>query len=104
MKNKLIRGIIFGVAFGVIDIIPMFFMEFDSLIVAIAGAFFSRFAIGFLIANSSLPFHGVISGLIIGVLVSLPDAIVTGAVLPIMTTGILGGALLGYLNQRLEGK
>jgi hypothetical protein len=37
-------------------------------------AFFSRFAIGFLGANLSLPVHPVLAGAVAGILIGLPDA------------------------------
>jgi hypothetical protein len=41
--------------------------------------FINRFAVGFVIGASNLPVPGWLSGLIFGVLLSLPDAIITKA-------------------------
>jgi hypothetical protein len=102
--NRIRFGLIAGLAFGILDILPMFAMELPDRTLAIAGAFVSRFAIGFLIPNVSLPTTGVIRGLIVSVLVSLPDAIITRAYGPIMGFGIAGGIIIGYLAERSEKK
>ena len=93
-------GLIAGVAFGVIDIIPMLFMDLPNRNVAMAGAFTSRFAIGFLIPNTTLPFAGWVNGLIISLLMSIPDAIITGAFGPILGFGAIGGIVIGFIVNR----
>jgi len=90
-------GVIAGLAFGIIDVIPMFFMDISNRDLAIAGAFINRFAIGFIIPNISLPFRGWAIGLLIGLLLSLPDAIITGVYGPILGFGIIGGIVIGLL-------
>jgi len=67
---------------------------------AIAAAFASRFAIGFLIAVTRMPIPGWAQGAIIGLLISIPDAIVTQAYTPILATGIIGDAIIGALANR----
>ena len=94
--NSWRTGLIAGLIFGVIDIIPMFFMEIPDRTIAIIGAFINRFAIGFLIPNTNLPFSGWLKGLFLGLLLSLPDAIITGAYGPILGFGIVGGTIIGY--------
>ena len=93
-------GLIAGLIFGVIDIIPMFFMEIPNNTIAIIGAFINRFAIGFLIPITNLPFPGWLKGLFLGLLLSLPDAIITGAYSPILGFGIVGGTFIGYIVDR----
>jgi hypothetical protein len=75
MKKKIAAGL----AFGIIDIIPLLFMDTPNRDFVIAGAFVNRFAIGFLISNSALPLPGWAAGLLIGLLLNLPDVISTGA-------------------------
>ena len=98
--SRLKVGLIAGVAFGVIDIIPMLFMDLSNRNVAIAGAFTSRFAIGFLIPNTALPFAGWVNGLLISLLMSIPDAIITGAFGPILGFGAVGGIIIGFIVVR----
>jgi sorbitol-specific phosphotransferase system component IIBC len=87
-------------AFGVIDIIPMLFMDLPNRNLAMAGAFTSRFAIGFLIPNTTLPFAGWVNGLLISLLISIPDALITGAFGPILGFGAVGGIAIGFLVNR----
>ena len=98
--SRLKVGLIAGVAFGVVDIIPMLFMDLPNRNVAIAGAFTSRFAIGFLIPNTALPFAGWVNGLLISLLMSIPDAIITGAFGPILGFGAVGGIIIGFIVGR----
>jgi len=42
-----------------------------------------------------------LQGLIIGLLFSLPDAIITGAFVPIIGTGIVGGLIVGIITKKL---
>ncbi len=98
--SRIKTGIIAGLAFGIIDIIPMFFSNIPDRHLAIAGTFINRFTIGFLIPNVHLPLHGWATGLLIGLLLSLPDAINTGVYGPILGFGIIGGIVIGILVQR----
>jgi hypothetical protein len=98
--SRIKTGIISGLAFGIIDIIPMFFMVISDRNLAIIGAFINRFAIGFIIPNIILPLPGWVTGLLIGLLLSLPDAIITGLYGPILGFGIIGGTLIGLLVNR----
>jgi len=68
--------------------------------VAMLGAFFSRFAIGFLIGVTRMPVPGWLRGIIVGLLISIPDAIMTKAYGPILVTGVIGGAIIGALAPR----
>jgi hypothetical protein len=58
-------------------------------------AFTSRFALGFLGANVSLPWHPVITGVLAGILVSLPDAFGLKTYGGILGSGVVFGALAG---------
>src|SRR3989442_487710 len=59
-------------------------------------AFFSRFAIGFLAAHVSLRMHPALSGALVGLLVSLPDAFAMKSYVGILGTGLVFGALAGW--------
>lgn len=100
--KKIRFAVIAGFVFGVLDIVPMLVMDIPDRSRAIAGAFINRFAIGFLIPIVQLPVAAWLRGLIIGFLLSLPDAIITGAYIPIMGFGLLGGFVIGYLVGRIE--
>jgi len=101
MKKSLKSGLIAGLVFGIVDIIPMFFMdEFDERNSAIIGAFINRFAIGLFIFTVDFPVKGWLKGLLIGLLLSLPDAIITKAYSPILDIGIIGGLIIGIIQQK----
>jgi hypothetical protein len=93
--SKITQGIIAGIAFGCIDVLLMLPMSFPDKKTALIGAFCSRFAIGFTIGCVELPLAGWLVGIVFGLLISLPDAIITKAYLPILIGGALGGAIIG---------
>ena len=93
-------GLIGGVAFGTLDVLLMQPMQFADKRTALAAAFLSRFAIGFLIPFCKLPLPWPVSGAVVGLLVSLPDAIITKSYVPIIVVGIVGGAVLGWIAGR----
>jgi len=94
--SRVLLGVLLGLGAGVIDVLLMLPMKFPDKRVALIAAFLSRFAIGFLAANVSLPVGAIASGAVVGLLVSLPDAIVTKAYAPIIITGIIFGTLAGW--------
>lgn len=98
--DNILLGIIFGLAFGVLDIVIMVPLKFDDnrkRLEAMTAAFLERFAIGFLIPNVQLGAHPVITGLILGLGLSLPSAIITRIYAPIVGIGVVGGIVIGYL-------
>lgn len=95
--NHIISGIISGTIFGLISVAIMIPLSFSDKRAAMLGAFFNRFATGFLISVSLLPMYGWFKGLLIGFLISLPDAIITKAYAPIIGFGIIGGAIIGAI-------
>lgn len=68
---------------------------------AMAGAFVERFMIGFLIPNVDLGIHYALVGLILGLGLSLPSAIITRVYAPIIAIGAIGGILLGFISQTI---
>lgn len=74
-------------------------MKFPDKRTALAGAFASRFAIGFLAVNVALPLHPAVGGALVGLLVSIPDAIITKTYVPIIITGLILGALAGWAGR-----
>jgi hypothetical protein len=98
--NRITFGIVAGLIFGAVDVALMIPMTFADKTIAMAGAFASRFAIGFLTSVTSLPLPGWARGALVGLLVSIPDAVITGGWVPILATGIAGGAIIGALVDR----
>ena len=79
--SPLLSGLISGLIFGAIDIGLMLPMSFPDKKTALLGAFCSRFAIGLVIPLIQLPsWPGWLIGVTFGLLISLPDAIITKAV------------------------
>ena len=50
-----------------------------------------------------LPVPGWVTGVLVGLLVSLPDAIITKSYLPILVVGVIGGAAIGWAAGRWVG-
>jgi hypothetical protein len=95
--STVIQGIIAGIVFGCIDVLLMLPMSFPDKTTALVGAFCSRFAIGFTIGCVELPWPGWLIGAAFGLLISLPDAVITKAYLPILIGGTLGGTIIGSI-------
>ena len=92
-----IKGVIAGVAFGLVSVGLMLPLTFPDKRTALAAAFLNRFAIGLVIACVRLPWPGWLIGLVFGFLLSLPDAMITKAFVPITVIGTLGGLIIGGL-------
>jgi hypothetical protein len=95
--SRLMLGVVCGLVFGAIDICIMLPMTFPDKRAAITPAFIARFGIGFAIGAARLPWPGWLVGLVFGLLLSIPDAIITKAYAPIIGMGALGGTLIGFL-------
>lgn len=95
--NPILIGIIAGGSFGIVAVALMLPLPFPDKRAALLGAFLNRFAIGFLIPLTTLPMAAWLRGLLVGLLISLPDAVITKAYLPIIGMGALGGGLIGWL-------
>ena len=98
--SRLLLGSICGFVFGVAVVLMMLPMEFPDKRAALVGAFLNRFGIGVVIGSAQLPLPGWATGLIFGLLLSLPDAIITKAYVPIIVLGAIGGALIGFIVGR----
>jgi hypothetical protein len=95
--SRLLLGTLCGLGFGLVAVLIMIPMQFESKAKAMTGAFLNRFAVGFVIGAAHLPLAGWQSGLLLGLLLSLPDAIITGAWPPILVLGALGGTAIGWI-------
>ena len=88
-----------GVAFGCVSAGMMLPMSFPDKRAAILGAFLNRFAIGVVIGCVQLRWPGWAVGLFFGLLLSLPDAIITKACVPVIVIGALGGVFIcGFIH------
>jgi len=101
--KPVIFGLIAGLVFGAVDVALMLPMEFPDKKTALLAAFFSRFAIGFLIPLVRMPIPSWAVGAIVGMLISIPDAIITRAYAPILASGLIGGLLIGWASGRYAG-
>jgi hypothetical protein len=97
--NNIIKGTIAGLIFGIVSIIPMFVMTFENKPRAMTASFISRFAIGFIIFNMELPIPNWLKGGLVGLVLSLPDAIITKKYAPILGLGLIGGVVCGLLAK-----
>ena len=96
--SRIVLGLIAGLVFGALDVALMLPMSFPDKTKALLGAFTSRFAIGFVIGCVQLPScPGWLIGLLFGLLISLPDAIITNKYIPILVLGAIGGLVIGGL-------
>src|SRR5687768_9613077 len=93
-------GVVLGLSIGVIDVLIMLPLSFPDKRAALLGAFCARFALGFFAATVRLPMSPILTGILVGILTSLPDAIITNAAGPIMITGVVFGALAGWIVGR----
>jgi len=98
--NPILVGLIAGVVFGCVDVALMLPMDFPDKKTALIAAFCSRFAIGFLIPLIRMPIPPVAVGVLVGLLISLPDAIITKSYVPILASGLIGGAIIGWTASR----
>jgi hypothetical protein len=90
-------GVVAGIVFGGLSVGMMMPMSFPDKPAALLGAFLNRFAIGLVIGCVQLPWPGWAVGLLFGLLLSAPDAIITKAYAPIIIVGCSGGVVIGGL-------
>jgi hypothetical protein len=95
--SRVLLGVISGLAFGIIDVGIMLPMSFPDKRAAITAAFIARFGIGFAIGAAHLPWPGWLVGLCFGLLLSIPDAIITKSYGPIIGMGAVGGTIIGIV-------
>lgn len=93
--GNLSGGIISGLLFGLFAVVTMLPLPFPDKKTALLAAFLSRFGIGFVIGCVQLPWAGWLIGVVFGLLLSIPDALITKAYAPILIIGTIGGAIIG---------
>jgi len=102
--NKITLGIISGLIFGIIDVLIMIPLKYENnrkRTEAMSAAFIERFMIGFLIPNVELGLHPAVTGLLLGLGLSLPSAIITRAYAPIIGMGIVGSVIIGFVVKAI---
>lgn len=98
--SRVAVGLIAGLIFGAVDVALMLPMSFPDKRTALVAAFLSRFGIGLVIPLVNLPtWPGSLVGVTFGVLLSLPDAVVTKAYAPILISGAIGGLIIGGITR-----
>lgn len=90
-------GAVCGVVFGLVAVATMIPLKFEDKTAAMTGAFINRFAVGFVIGAAHLNLPPWAQGLFFGLLLSLPDALITKAFVPIMVMGAVGGVIIGIV-------
>jgi hypothetical protein len=98
--KRVVFGVVAGLIFGVVDVLLMIPLQLPDKKTAMLGAFLNRFAIGFLIPVVDVGLPGWARGMVVGGLVSLPDAVITKAYAPIIIIGLVGGAIIGWAAAR----
>jgi hypothetical protein len=105
--NKTKVGLIVGIIFGIVDIIPMILMKmtWDTLV----SAFFMCIIGGFLISTSNLKLNNTLKGTLIFFLIALPMMILvlagsTQELIPMLVTNLIIGSLMGYFIGRFGEK
>ena len=93
--SEIVRGTIAGIIFGIASLIPMIFIKIDEKAKAMLASFVNRFTAGFVIFNMSLPIDNWLKGALVGLVFSLPPAIISGKYPPIVGLGIIGGIICG---------
>lgn len=107
MKRKVILGILFGIAAGIIDVIPMVIQQLP--IHSTLSAFSMWVVLGFIINTSVLKIHGILKGLLLSFLVILPTAILIAqtepmSLIPISIMTIILGSLLGFVSSKIKDR
>jgi hypothetical protein len=92
---NLAGGLISGLIFGVVTVGLMLPMQFPDKTTALLAAFISRFGIGLVIGCVQLPWPGWMIGIVFGLLLSVPSAMITKAYAPIIIVGAVGGLVIG---------
>src|ERR1043165_7207161 len=95
--SRIMLGTTCGLVYGTLSAALMIPLSFPDKTAALTGAFLNRFAIGFVIGAARLPLPQWAQGLGFGILLSLPDAIITKAYAPILILRAIGGLVIGVI-------
>jgi hypothetical protein len=105
--KRIIIGLVFGAAAGILDVIPMFLQKltWDANLSA-----FSMWVVsGFMISTSALKMNNILKGIIISFLLLFPYAILIGwnqpaSLIPIAIMTLILGSLLGFSIHKFMEK
>lgn len=98
--NRRLLSLICGVTFGVAYVLLTVFGNHPDVSRAmLLQAFSSRLAIGVLVANVSLGMDQIWAGALTGLLISLPDAFALHSYAGVLGTGLLFGAIAGWVSK-----
>lgn len=100
--DPLTLGILFGVALASFDVATLARLRWPSRaqkLDALAAAAIERFMLGLLIPTVDLGTARWLAGVILGVGLSLPSALLTRAYQPVIGVGLVAGLLLGIVAQ-----
>jgi hypothetical protein len=107
MIKRIIVGLVFGAAAGVLDVIPMILQKltWDANL----SAFSMWIVSGFMISTSVLKMNNILKGIIISFLLLLPCAIIIGwnqpaSLIPITIMTLILGSLLGFSIHKVVEK
>ena len=105
--SRLWLGAICGVVYGALSALSMMPLPFPDKRAALLGAFLNRLSIGVVIGAvigapqvDALRLPPWAVGVAIGLLLSLADAVITKAYVPIVLFGAIGGAVIGWIVGR----
>jgi len=98
--SKFMLANLCGVGFGLLTVLTMLPMSFPDKRAALFAAFFNRYAIGFVIVLIDIPCSGWLIGLTMGILLSIPPAIITRMPVPILGIGAVGGLVIGLIRAK----
>lgn len=95
--SRILLGTVCGIIYGALSAASMIPLTFADKRAALIGALLNRFAIGFVIGAARLSLPGWVTGLVFGILLSLPEAVITKAYAPILILGGVGGLIIGFI-------
>ena len=106
--SRLTFGLLAGLIYGALSAASMLPLTFPDKRAALLGAFLNRLAIGVVIGATvgapqvdALRLPPWIIGVVVGLLLSAADAVITKAYAPILILGAIGGGVIGWLTGRL---
>ena len=95
--DRWVDGVVLGLAFAIVTVAIMTPLKIDDKRTVLIASFVSRFSIGFLIAVVALPWPGWLIGATLGLVLSVPQALLTRSYGPILGNGLIGGAIVGFI-------
>jgi hypothetical protein len=98
--SRFVLANVCGGVFGALTVAMMLPMSFPDKRAALLGAFFNRYAIGLVVVLIDIPCSPWLIGLTMGIILSLPSAIITKVYVPILGIGAVGGLVIGLIRAK----